>query len=176
MDDFFDGGFGGGNDEPTSFTDTAQICMNGHIINDSYVQSPELNKKYCPKCGEPTIITCPECSSKIAGEIHYNNVFGTHSFKLPAFCIECGIPYPWTVSRLKAAKELVSELEELSAVEQKTLEMSIDEISKDNPQASVGATRIKKIMGKVRNATGDTLQKIIIEVASETAKKILLGN
>lgn len=162
-------------ERPTSFTDTAQICMNGHIINDSFQKSPQLNKKHCPNCGEPTITECPECHKPIAGEIHYSNLFGAHSFKLPAYCIECGKPYPWTVRNLHAAKDLAAELEELNSEEKKTLETSIEEITKDNTQAQVGATRIKKIMGKISSTTGEILQKVIVDVASETAKKILLG-
>jgi hypothetical protein len=79
-------------------------------------------------------------------------------------------------SRLKAAKDLAAEIEELNKEEHKTLEKSIDEITTNNPQASVGATRIKKILAKVGGAAGEILQKTIIEVASESAKKVLLGN
>lgn len=164
-----------GYEKPTSFTDTAQICLNGHVINDSFHKSSQLNKKFCPNCGEATITECPECHKPIAGEIHYSNVWGAHSYKLPAYCIECGKPYPWTVTKLKAAKDLANELDELNSEEQKVLENSIEEVTKDNPQAQVGAARINKIMKKVGKASADILQKIIIEVASETAKKVLLG-
>lgn len=162
-------------ERPTPFTDTAQICMEGHTINDSFHRSPHLNTKHCPNCGEPTITECPECHKPIAGEIHYPNVSGAHSFKLPAYCIECGKPYPWTVKNLQTAKELANELEELNAEEQKILEKSIEEVTRDNTQAQVGATRIKKIMGKISSTTGEILQKVIVDVASETAKKILQG-
>lgn len=167
--------FGDRHEEPTSYTDTALVCLNGHVINHSFKKYPIHNKKFCPKCGEPTITNCLECKAEIAGAIHYSNVIGAIDYNLPAFCSECGKPYPWTITRLKAAKELASELEELTLDEQKTLEKSIDEIAKNNPQATVGATRIKKIMNKVGSATGETLQKIIVDIASETAKKILLG-
>ncbi len=167
--------FGSIYDEPTSFVDTAQVCLNGHIINHSFEKYPVHNKKFCPECGEPTITNCPECQAKIPGAIHYSNVSGAIDYDLPAFCSECGKPYPWTISRLKAAKELASELEGLTSDEQVILEKSIDEIAKNNPQASVGATRIKKLIAKVGSTAGETLQKVIVEVASETAKKVLLG-
>ncbi|MCL4384574.1 DUF2321 domain-containing protein [Patescibacteria group bacterium] len=161
--------------KPTVFTDTAQICLNGDVINDSTNRSPQLNKKFCPKCGEPTITKCPECGKEIAGEIHYSNVFGAHSFKRPAFCIECGKPYPWTIRKLKSVKELASEIDELTPEEHKTLDKSIDEITKDDTQAQVGAMRIKKIMSRIGNAASEILQKTIVDVASETAKKVILG-
>lgn len=30
--------------------DTAQICLNGHLINSYYQDSPHNNQKYCDKC------------------------------------------------------------------------------------------------------------------------------
>ncbi len=171
-DDFF----GDQHEGPTNWTDVAQICLNGDVINDSTKAAPQLNKKFCPKCGEETMTTCPSCGKDIAGEIHYSNVIGGHRFKRPSFCIECGKPYPWTTRNLQAAKNLANELDELSKDDQKTLKDNIDEISKDTVQAEVSAARIKKIISKVGSTTGEILQKTIVEVASETAKKILLGS
>ena len=115
--------------EPKTWTDTAQICMNGHLINASFKNSPELNKKHCSECGEPTLIECTECKSTIPGNIHYANVFGSSTYKVPSYCLECGKPYPWTLNRLKAAKELASELDELNPEEHIILAKSIEEIS-----------------------------------------------
>lgn len=173
-DDFY----GDHHEEPTSFTDTAQICMNGHIINDSFQKTTELNKKHCPQCGEPTITDCPECHQRIPGEIHYSNVIGAHSFKMPAYCQECGKPYPWTVTKLKAAKELIEleqTWEEMSKAEQESIEKSLTEITRNTPQATVGATRLNKLFMKLGSGAGDALKQIIVDVASETAKKVLLG-
>lgn len=169
------GGFGNGFDEPSHWTDTALICLDGHVINDSMKDQPQLNKKHCPKDGRETISECPECHNPIAGEIHYSNVFGAHDFKLPAFCIECGKPYPWTIAKQRAAKELASELEGITSDQVQVLEASIVEISQDNAQAQVGATRINKIMKSVTGATGEILHKLIVDIASETAKKVLTG-
>lgn len=162
------------NDQP--WTDIAQICLNGHVINDSTKTSPIHSKKFCSECGEPTITQCPKCQANIPGEIHYSNVFGPSNYKLPVFCSECGKPYPWTESRIKTAKELAAELEELTPDERKMLEKSIDEISKDNMQATVGATRFKKLMLKVGSSAGGIIRDVITDIASETAKKVLLGN
>lgn len=176
MNDFFGDGISDYDDTPTTTTDVAQICMNGDLINSSYEASPELNKKHCPQDGESTIIACVECQANIAGRIRYSNVFGPDDFKVPAFCIECGKAYPWTEKKIAAAKELVKELEGITPNEVQILEASIVEISQNNPQAKVGATRIKKIMEKVTSTSGEVLRSVIIDVASATAKKVLLGN
>ena len=50
--------------------DTAQICINGHIINSMSISKPEHNKKFCDKCGEPTITNCQNCNAPIRGYYH----------------------------------------------------------------------------------------------------------
>lgn len=174
MDDIF-GAFENEFDEPSNWTDTALICLDGHIINNSMKDQPQLNKKHCPQDGKLTISKCPECHQPIAGEIHYSNVVGAHDFKLPSFCIECGKSYPWTTAKQNAVKELAKELQ-LSIEDQKTLEISIDQIGKDNTQAQVGATKINRIMKSVTSTTGEILHKLIVDISSETAKKVLLGH
>lgn len=158
-----------------NWTDTAQICLNGHLINAASEYSTIKNKKHCSDCGEPTTTTCPECSAKIPGKIHYVNVIGGSNYKVPAFCSECGKAYPWTKQKIAAAKELASEVEGITSDQVQLLEESIVQISQDNPQAQVGATRINKIMKSVTGATGEILHKLIVDIASETAKKVLTG-
>jgi hypothetical protein len=50
--------------------DTAQICINGHIINSMSKSHPEHNKKFCDKCGAQTITNCPNCNAPIRGYYH----------------------------------------------------------------------------------------------------------
>ena len=50
--------------------DVAQICLNGHVINESVKEYPKFNKKYCDKCGASTITNCPNCHAEIQGEYH----------------------------------------------------------------------------------------------------------
>jgi len=57
--------------------DTAQICMNGHIINSMSKLHPEHNRKFCDKCGEPTITNCQKCNSPIPGHYHKPPVYRT---------------------------------------------------------------------------------------------------
>lgn len=161
--------------ERTTFQDTAQICLNGHLINHSSNSQPIHNKKHCPDCGVETITKCPSCNEDIPGEIHYSNVFGAADYKVAeAFCSNCGKPYPWTERRLKAAKELAAELE-ISPENKAIMTTSIQELSVNNPQSAVAATRVQKIMSGIGGATADMLKEVIVEVASATAKKVLLG-
>lgn len=42
-----------------------QVCLNGHQITDSYNRSHTSRKDFCDKCGEKTIVFCPNCNEKV---------------------------------------------------------------------------------------------------------------
>lgn len=155
--------------------DTAQICANGHVINSCSISTPHINRKFCERCGALTITKCPYCSATIRGA--YCTRSSTSSFTRPSFCPDCGKPYPWTEAKLKAAKELVDELDKLTPEERELLKKSLDDIMLDTPQTIVAATRFKKIAAKAAKAgkaTVKELRKLVVDIASETAKKIIL--
>ena len=157
--------------------DTAQICINGHVINSQSVHRPEHNREFCDKCGVPTITNCPKCSSPIRGYYHVPPM-GTLDYTdlpLPSFCPHCGEPYPWTETKLKAARELTDLLKELSPEERETLKKSFDDIVRDTPQTTVAANQIKRIAAKLGKAAAKQLRELVVDIASETAKKIILG-
>jgi hypothetical protein len=99
----------------TSWYDTAQVCLNGHAVNDMVRAAPQLNKDFCTECGAPTITACQNCKAPIQGEYHVPGVFGFGAaYSPPSFCHKCGAAYPWTEAKLQAARELADELDELS--------------------------------------------------------------
>ena len=99
--------------------DVAQICINGHIINDSTKKIPEQNQKYCSKCGEVAINKCKACNANIHGAFYNEGDEwggGYYEVRLkspPAFCYNCGKAYTWTELVLKAAKDLADLLENI---------------------------------------------------------------
>lgn len=156
----------------SSWYDVGQICENGHLINSATKDSPDNNKNFCDKCGAKTITTCEKCNAEIQGYHHYPNVFGSTKIPVPSFCIECGEPYPWTKTRIEAAKELSKELG-LSQEDVKTLDSSIEAIVKDTPAGTLSATKFKSIINKVKGPIVDALRDILVDIISETAKKII---
>lgn len=156
-----------------SWYDTAQICLNGHSINSMSESYPESNKKFCDKCGEPTITKCQKCDSVIRGYHHVPGVFTGSEYKLPKFCHECGAPYSWTGRSLTAAKELSEEMENLSPEEKELLKRSLDEIIRDSPQTQVAAQRFKRRVVKAGTTAGEGMKEILIGVVSEAAKRVL---
>lgn len=158
--------------------DTAQVCLYGHIITQAAESSPQLQKKYCKKCGQPTIMECQGCGKKIQGKYHTRGVLVVSSKTPPPpnFCHECGKPYPWTETRIQAAKELADELDELSDDEKEKLKKSLDEMAQDSAIAEVAGTRFKKIMSKVGKESYAAMIKVVTDILSETAKKTLFGD
>ncbi|MBA7707423.1 hypothetical protein ES703_116295 [subsurface metagenome] len=151
--------------------DTAQICLNGHVMTTIF-SFPESRKKYCEKCGEPTIIKCTDCETLIKGSPA--GVYGA-TYEVPAYCRSCGKPYPWTKTKIAYAKELAQELEDISQEERDILSESIDDMVADTPRTTLVASRFKRIMSKVGEVAWNEMKTILVDLASETAKKTLFG-
>ena len=64
----------------------------------------------------------------------------------------------------------------MSADDRAKLKTAIEEVAAGGPRAEVGAARIKRLLGKASSGVGQALWKISVEVASEAAKKVLLGS
>lgn len=78
------------------YYDIAQICVRGHVVNDSYTRFPQGNREHCERCGARTITKCETCRQDIRGEYHVEGFFGLSDMKAPpSFCPRCGSPYPW---------------------------------------------------------------------------------
>jgi hypothetical protein len=151
-----------------------QTCLNGHIISD-YVGSRVAGETqpFCDKCGASTIINCQSCNAPQRGS--YRDM--PMSSKSPAaYCWNCGKSYPWTEKSLAAAAELVQEDELLSDAEKQQLTSILVDLTSENPRTTVAATRFKRLIKKAGSAIGEAVQKTIVDVASETAKKIILGS
>lgn len=152
--------------------DTAQICINGHEINASMRLSPEFNEKFCATCGAETITACPECKAPIRGQLR-----GSYSatYKAPRFCHGCGKALPWTASALQAARMYAEELNELSSEERQQLKGTLDDLVKDTPATPLAAARFKKLLRKAGSGALEVMRKLVIDIASETAKKAITG-
>ena len=81
--------------------------------------------------------------------------------------------FPWTSARLAAAKESAGEVEGLSDDERETLKNSLDDLTTDTPKTEVAASRVKRLLAKSGKFAADTLLKVLVTVATESAKKII---
>ena len=157
----------------TDFIDTAQICLGGHIITDAINKNPEYKEKFCSKCGKATIVNCPNCNKEIKGH-HYLSGVIMPRISLPKYCSNCGEAYPWTKSRIETAQKLTDDLKELNTEEKEELKKTIDNIVQETPQTENAATRFKWLTDKAGLAA-KPIRELIVDIASETAKKIILS-
>ena len=155
--------------------DIAQVCLNGHMLNNSTKVAPEHNRKFCDKCGAATITKCPRCEAHIPGQFHATGtfVFSIPMHVVPKFCSHCGAPYPWTENRLKAAHDLANEITEISEDERDILNQSLDELVKDTPQTKVAIVRFKKIVSKAGKEVANAFREILIDIVSEAVRKMI---
>jgi hypothetical protein len=94
-------------------------------------------------------------------------------FSPPAFCTDCGKPFPWLEAKLYAARQLTDDLGSLDSEEKELLKKSLDEIVKDTPQTSVWALRFKRLVSKAGKGAADSFKDILTDVLSEVAKKTI---
>lgn len=116
---------------------------------------------YCNECGAESIFVCESCETLIGNPT-----------KRPAYCGRCGKPFPWTATALTAAKEYADELDTLSTEEKTSLKTTLDDLTIDTPRTPLAASRFKRMMAKIGPVAGDTLSKIVVDFATEAAKKL----
>jgi hypothetical protein len=157
-----------------SWYDVAQICLNGHVVNEKSKEFPERNKKFCDQCGAVTITACQKCGAAIPGYYHEPGIIRPElAYTPPAFCPHCGAGFSWIESRLQIGRELAQELEGLSAEEKETLIKSLDEIVKDTPRTTLACIHLKKLFDKAGQGTDALFKEIFNDFISKTAKKLL---
>lgn len=78
--------------------------------------------------------------------------------------------------KLAAARELVALVDELSTDEKAQLTRSLEDIVQGGPRTEVGVFNFKRMMSKLNQASQEFLYKLVVDVASETAKKALTGS
>ena len=152
----------------------AMVCLNGHAVNTHADSRPDRNEKYCSDCGAETITQCVNCNAPIRGRYMTPGVILAGVYTAPSFCYGCGNAYPWTEAKIQAAEELADEMDKLTPEEREQLKRSIHDIIRDTPQTPVAATRFKRLVGKAGQKMGEALWGIVVDIASETAKKMII--
>jgi hypothetical protein len=133
----------------------------------------ENTQPFCSRCGERTIIACPACNEAQLG--WPEDVIRAYEESPDAYCWNCGKAYPWTQRQLAAATELVSEDEQLSEPDKELLTATFVDMTSENPRTTLAATRFRRLAARAGKGLGDAVQKTLVDVLSETAKKVLLG-
>lgn len=157
------------------YYDVSQICLNGHRITGNYNANRELAQKFCSKCGAETITACPKCNAKIRGKYVVEGIVdltGTRT-PVPAYCCNCGEPYPWTSIGIEAIKEIIDEEESLSESERDKLKLSLPDLIVETPKSNLAVSRLKRALSVVGDITKSGLTQFITDFACNAVKKML---
>ena len=152
--------------------DTMQVCMSGHRINFRVREFPDLNKAFCPDCGEPTITACPKCNEPIKGTYIADPALIASPIRLPlpSFCDACGAAYPWQVSRVANALRVLRS-QGFDEAEVQEIEKNLPDITHDTPRSQAAALRILKTLGKfVGKPAYEVGVKVIGDIATAAGK------
>jgi hypothetical protein len=91
------------------------------------------------------------------------------------FCGACGRPYPWAAAARAAADELIDLLDGLSEQDRETLKGTLDDLVADSAATEVAAVKFKMLAKKAGQEGATALRAIVTSVATEGAKRLILG-
>lgn len=152
----------------------AQICLNGHTLSINYEAEYRPDRR-CTQCGAKTIIACPSCNAPIHGgyiaDIVFSNGF---SYERPAYCHECGEPYPWTKTAIQNANAFIDEnMPELTPKEQADFKARVPDIMFETSETPLSSMRISKYLKKVSAIAQEGFKHNLFGVTLEIAKRLI---
>jgi len=170
------------------FFKTAQVCENGHLRNSDTSTHSAKNEDFCSICGAKVISACPHCGSQLRGAYYmnkpiysgtmcnvlegrklsshisgYKDVKISNTVDVPAYCHNCGKPYPWTEATLQTAEHIIDMLDELTPDQKKQLVDFIPDIIVETPQSRYAALVYAKFL--------DGLQGLAVDCFKDWLKK-----
>lgn len=155
--------------------DTAQLCLNGHLITDR-ASNIQLRQDFCEKCGAKTIMECQNCNSKIRGDYSVPGVISIGAtYERPSNCYNCGIAYPWTKAIIEDANQLINAATNVSEEEQEKAKESFVDLLKETPRVEVALIQFKSFIQKAGSGISSAFREITVDVLSEAIKKSIWG-
>lgn len=150
----------------------AQICMNGHCITASADAYPQHQQNFCDQCGAQTTMVCLECHRPIRGE-YYEPGLLFFDYHVPAYCVYCGRPFPWTKSAMESVAALIMEDENMQDEAKDALVSSLPDVIAETPRTNLALVRVKKALSTVGKFTAEGVRQFIIDFGCELVKKQL---
>lgn len=146
----------------------ATICLNGHAASSTQANY----RKFCKDCGLETISQCTHCDAHIQGDYEVPGVAAIgFTYYPPAYCHNCGYPYPWTSRFLENAIELIALDDELPEEHKEIIKNAFPDLIVETPTTPVAIAKYKKYMSKSADYIQEGIKNLLIDVVTESVKK-----
>ncbi len=155
--------------EEAEWTDTQQVCLNGHVITDYAVSQPATTRKHCPDCGAETITACTNCGSTLRGYRHIPGVIGLSASFVGKLCPDCGKPYPWTEAERAVVLEWIGSLPSLQEASKEEMIRLLPAIFSDTPRTSFACHRLLNILRELPEEESAPFLTTLVDVACVSA-------
>jgi hypothetical protein len=88
-----------------------------------------------------------------------------------------GLRQPVSVDPIEARsrEELIELSDDIEASDKEILVADLPDLARETPRTQVAATRVRKSAAKLGGSVASALRDIAVDVASEAAKKIIVG-
>jgi len=146
-------------------------CQNGHAISSGVELG--FSSNHCEDCGAAAVASCQNCKTSLRGS--YKSGLSTSKWCPPAFCHGCGAPFPWTLAKIGAVRELTDAIDELTAHERNQLLEFLPHILADTPRTEPAAFKAAAIIGRITGPGKKVLYDLLINLAADGAKRVLAG-
>ena len=149
----------------------ASVCENGHVLSETET----IENEFCPTCGKKILTHCSNCNALIRGKKIIQGVLTCSSKPpiAPAYCFNCGNPFPWTVKALQAAELIIKEDDSIPTELKNNAIESLPDLVTKNPKTDLAIIRFKKVFGIIGNVALECLEKVITSIACEYVKQNL---
>lgn len=119
----------------------ATLCLNGHVISSYNANST----KFCNQCGDFTVSNCQCCDQPIRGRYKHTGIVVLGSqYNKPAYCDNCGKPFPWTARVIENAIEILALDEELQPEHKELIRLALPDLLVEKPSTPVAVAKYRK--------------------------------
>lgn len=148
---------------------TAYICGNGHVIS---AKSGVCPYTYCPDCGAKIISKCPSCGSVIRGVVNDSWSY-VYDFTVPAYCPDCGKPFPWTVAAIETASALLDVAPELAPEHRELFRKLIPDAVSETPRTPLAAAACKRLLEAADSVIAEGLVQFALKCGCDLFRSSL---
>jgi len=154
--------------------DIAQVCENGHLVNNSTISLPKNNSAKCGVCDGKTIVACPNCQESIPGSLLSSTSFDIENFDVPAYCHHCGELYPWTNTKVNGVVALFVDKNIIPVNEKPHLIAMMMDLVTNSHNNKLASLHVKTLMEKLEAQEVTTVKTLLSDVVGSQARKAVL--